>query len=175
MAASQPQETAAGAPSTARVFATAGGLIAAVALLDQASKWFIVDYFLSHPQVIEVTGFFNLTLSYNTGISFGIFRDGADWVRWILIGAAFGIMAALLIWLRREPGWILSLAIGLVCGGALGNVVDRIRIGAVVDFLDFYLGAWHWPAFNIADTAIVIGVLGLVLDGLFQPPSRSKE
>jgi signal peptidase II len=175
MAASRPRESAPRGFSTARAFAIAGGLIVAVTLFDQASKSFVIDYFMRQPQAIAVTGFFNLALSFNTGISFGIFRGGADWVRWVLILAGFGIMAVLLDWLRREPGRTLSLAIGLICGGALGNIIDRIRLGAVVDFLDFYLGAWHWPAFNFADTAIVLGVLGLILDGLFQPPSSSKE
>ncbi len=175
MGTSRPRETAPGAPSTARALTAAGGLIAAVALLDQASKWFVVEYFMNQPRVVEVTGFFNLVLTYNTGISFGIFSGSDAWVRWALIVAAFGIVAVLLDWLRRQPGTVLTLATGLICGGALGNVIDRIRTGAVVDFLDFYLGTWHWPAFNLADAAITLGVLGLILDGLFQPPSSSKE
>jgi len=175
LTASPTKQPAPGAFSTARALTIALGLAAAVAVLDQLSKWAVLDYFATQPHAVAVTGYFNLTLAYNTGISFGIFRDGADWMRWVLILAAFGIMAFLLAWLRREPGKLLSLAIGLVCGGALGNVIDRIRVGAVVDFMDFYLGAWHWPAFNLADSAIVAGVLGLVLDGLFQSPSSSKE
>ncbi len=174
MAASPPHGTVESVPSTARALAISGGLIGAVTLLDQASKWLVVEYFLNQPGVVEVTGFFNLVLTHNTGISFGIFSGSDDWVRWALVVAAFGIMAVLLDWLRRQPGTALALATGLICGGALGNVIDRIRTGAVVDFLDFYLGTWHWPAFNLADAAITLGVLGLILDGLFQSPSSSK-
>ncbi len=175
MTASHPHGSTAKSLSAAQALAIAAGLIVAVTLLDQASKWLIVEYFLDRPRVVEVTGFFNLVLTHNTGISFGIFRGSDDWVRWALIVAAFGIMAVLLDWLRRQPGRTLTLAIGLICGGALGNVIDRIRTGAVVDFLDFYLGTWHWPAFNLADAAITIGVVGLILDGLFRPPSSSKN
>ena len=175
MSASPPHGTVESVPSTARALATSGGLIGAVTLLDQASKWFVVDYFLNRPGVVEVTGFFNIVLTHNTGISFGIFSGSNDWVRWALVAAAFGIMAVLLEWLRRQPGTFLAIATGLICGGAVGNVIDRIRTGAVVDFLDFYLGTWHWPAFNLADAAITLGVLGLILDGLFQPPSSSND
>ncbi len=169
------QRSLVSAPTAARALTVAGVLIAAVAGLDQLSKWAVLAYFQSQPQALEVTGFFNLILTYNTGISFGIFRDGEAWVRWVLIAVSLGIVAVLLAWLRRQPGRILAVAIGLVCGGALGNVADRILVGAVIDFLDFHLGAWHWPAFNLADSAIFLGVLGLILDGLFQPPSSSKK
>lgn len=166
---------AAPAITAARALTVAGGLMAAVAGLDQLSKWAVLAYFQSQPQALEITGFFNLVLTYNTGISFGFFRGGEAWVRWLLVVASLGIVAVLLAWLRRQPGRMLAVAIGLVCGGALGNIVDRVLVGAVIDFLDFHLDAWHWPAFNLADSAIFLGVLGLVLDGLFQPPSSSKK
>jgi signal peptidase II len=88
---------------------------------------------------------------------------------------ALGIVVALLVWLRRQPEPFLALAVGLIAGGALGNVIDRIRFRAVVDFLDFHFGAWHWPAFNLADSAITVGVALLVFDGLFRQGRGGKK
>ena len=157
-----------------RALARAGALIAAVAVLDQLSKWVIVAEVMSPPRVIEVTGFFNLVLTHNTGISFGMLRGSEGWVRWALAALALVIVAVLLNWLRREPTRHMVWAVGLICGGAIGNVIDRILVGAVVDFLDFHVGGWHWPAFNLADSAIFIGVLVLILDNLFRGASSSK-
>lgn len=144
-----------------------GVALAAIAL-DQLSKWIILAWVMKPPRVIEVTGFFNLVLTFNTGVSFGILGGAATWKPWLLSLLALAIVAALLVWLRRQPEPLLALAVGLVAGGALGNVIDRVRFGAVVDFLDFYLGEWHWPAFNLADSAITVGVALLVFDGLFR-------
>ena len=147
--------------------------VAAVALvLDQASKWAIEELVMDPPRVIAVTGFFNLVLVHNTGVSFGLFGEQTPWA----LGAlAFAVSGALLYWLRREPERFLALAVGLIVGGAMGNVVDRVRLGAVMDFLDLHLGTWHWPAFNLADSAITIGVAFLVFDGLFRERRRSKK
>jgi signal peptidase II len=93
----------------------------------------------------------------------------------VLGALAIAVSGALLYWLRREPERLLALAVGLIVGGAMGNVVDRVRLGAVMDFLDFHLGTWHWPAFNLADSAITIGVAFLVFDGLFRERRRSKK
>ncbi len=93
-----------------------------------------------------------------------------------MLGAlAIAVSGALLYWLHREPERFLALAVGLIVGGAMGNVVDRVRLGAVMDFLDFHLGTWHWPAFNLADSAITMGVAFLVFDGLFRGRRRSKK
>jgi len=102
----------------------------------------------------------------NRGVSFGLFNNDAaiNGVLFSLLAAV--IVAALLVWLWRAQGMLLPAAIGLVVGGAVGNVVDRLRLGSVVDFLDFHLGAWHWPAFNLADAAICIGVGLMIIDGL---------
>ena len=172
---SPPSEATAPSLPAGRALAIAGGLIGAVTLLDQATKWIVVEQAMRPPRVIEVTGFFNLVLTHNTGISFGILRGGDDWVRWALVAAALTIVAVLLDWLRRQPGMALALSVGLICGGAIGNVIDRIRVGAVIDFLDFHIGGWHWPAFNVADSAIAVGVVALVLDGLFRAPNSSKD
>ncbi len=149
--------------------------VAAVALvLDQASKWAIVEFVMNPPRAIEVTEFFNLVLVHNTGVSFGLFGEQTAWKPWALGALAFAISGALLYWLHREPERFLALAVGLIVGGAMGNVVDRVRLGAVMDFLDFHLGTWHWPAFNLADSAITLGVAILVFDGLFRGRHRSK-
>ncbi len=148
---------------------------AAALVLDQASKWAIVEFVMDPPRAIEVTGFFNLVLVHNTGVSFGLFGEQTAWKPWALGALAFAISGALLYWLRREPERFLALAVGLIVGGAMGNVVDRARLGAVMDFLDFHLGTWHWPAFNLADSAIIMGVAILVFDGLFRERRRSKN
>ena len=148
---------------------------ALVVLLDQASKWAIVHLVLQSRRTIEVTGFFNLTLVYNTGVSFGLLGGPAPWKPWVLSGVALVIVIVLLAWLRKQGGTLLLLAGGLVAGGAIGNVIDRLRLSKVVDFLDLHVAGWHWPAFNVADSAIFIGVVLLVFDGLFLGEERSKE
>ncbi len=147
---------------------------AAALVLDQASKWAIEEFVMDPPRVIELTGFFNLVLVHNTGVSFGLFGEQTTWKPWALGALAVAVSGALLYWLRREPERFLALAVGLIVGGAMGNVVDRVRMGAVMDFLDFHLGTWHWPAFNLADSAITMGVAFLVFDGLFRERRRSK-
>ncbi len=148
---------------------------ALVVLLDQASKWAVLHLIMQPPRLIEITGFFNLTLVYNTGVSFGLLGGSAPWKPWVLSGVAVVIVVVLLAWLRKQGGTLLLLAGGLVAGGAIGNVIDRLRLSMVVDFLDFHVAGWHWPAFNVADSAISVGVVLLVLDGLFPGRERSKE
>lgn len=156
-------------------FAIAGLVI----LLDQASKAVAAALIL---QPIKVTGFFNLVLTHNTGVSFGLFSGQAAWRAWLLSLLALAVTAGLLYWARNEGRGLLRLAIGLIAGGAVGNVLDRLlgpilglleRPG-VVDFLDFHLAGWHWPAFNLADSAITVGVILLIADGLFPAAKRSK-
>jgi signal peptidase II len=151
-------------------------LAAVVLALDQASKWVILTQVMDPPRVIEVTGFFNLVLTYNTGVSFGLFGGAAAaWKPWALGGLALAVSAGLLYWLARQPERLLSLAVGLIVGGALGNALDRAHQPGVVDFLDFYLAGWHWPAFNLADSSIFLGVAILIFDGLFRERIRSKS
>lgn len=137
-----------------------------VLILDQASKWWILTDVMTPPRVIEVTGFFNLVLVWNPGISFGMFGDGEG--RWLLAGLAFAISVALVVWIARTARPCLVAALGLVVGGALGNALDRVIHGEVVDFLDFHLAGAHWPAFNLADSAITIGVVVMLVDSLFE-------
>ena len=140
----------------------------AVAIIDQLTKAAVLNHFAGRfPGDREVvTSFFNLALTYNRGISFGLFNEGAGLNALIFSLAAAAIVGVLVFWLSRVTSPFLGVAIGLIIGGAIGNVIDRIRLGAVVDFLDFHLGALHWPAFNIADSAICIGVGAMLLDGL---------
>lgn len=161
--------------STQRAFALAFGVLAVVAVLDQVVKWLIVATVMQPPRVIEVTGFFNIVLTYNSGISFGLLRGGDGWMVVALIVLALAVVGALLRWLWRQPEPLLAVSVGLVCGGAVGNALDRIHRGAVVDFLDFHLGGWHWPAFNLADSAITVGVALLLIDGLFRPAGQGKN
>lgn len=149
----------------ARGLATA----AVVAILDQLSKAAVLAFFAGNTfgGRQPVTSFFSLVLTYNRGISFGLFNDGA-WLNAAFFSlAAAAIVAILVCWLARVTSSFLAVAIGLIIGGAVGNVIDRMRLGAVVDFLDFHIGHLHWPAFNLADSAICIGVAVMLLDGFF--------
>lgn len=153
------------------------GLVVAIVVIvfDQATKWWIMAMVMQPPRIIPVTPFFNLVMGWNRGISFGLF-DGDSAVNvWILPLVALAIVAALVAWLRRVQGVWLASAIGLVIGGALGNVVDRLRFGAVADFLDFHVAGYHWPAFNVADSGITVGVTMLVLDSLFLGGEKPKN
>ena len=111
-------------------------------------------------------------LSEHSGVSFSMLQGMGPWV--LILGAS-AVSLALIGWLTKLTTLLPALAVGLVIGGALGNVIDRVRLGAVFDFLDFYLGNWHWPAFNLADSALTIGVALLVIDGLFEGRGRSKN
>lgn len=157
----------------ANLFARALTLAAVIIVLDQASKWLILQVVMQPPRVIEITGFFNLVLTFNTGVSFGLFGNDSPWGPWLLSGLAVAIVIGLLIWLRQQTHLLPALAIGLIVGGALGNVIDRMHQPGVVDFLDFHVAGWHWPAFNIADSAITIGVALLLYDGFF--PGRGFQ
>jgi len=142
-----------------------------VAALDQLSKAAVLAHFAGRAFDGErITPFFSLVLTLNRGMSFGLFNPGpgrGGALNAVLFSlAAAAIVAGLIFWLRRVSSPLLGVAIGLIVGGATGNVVDRIRHGAVVDFLDFHIGYWHWPAFNLADSAICLGVAMMLFDGL---------
>ena len=141
------------------------GLAAVVTLLDQAVKWYVVTQLMQPPQVIALTDWLNLVMTWNHGISFGLFSGQA--VPYALSAVAVAVIGLLVAWLIRDPRAAAALWLGLVIGGALGNVIDRVRLGAVADFIDVHAGTWHWPAFNIADSAITIGVALILIDGLF--------
>ena len=142
-------------------------LAALVIILDQLSKYLITYIIMQPPRIIPVTPFFNLVLGHNRGISFGFFDGNSPLNQWLLSFVALTITAALVIWLARTDKPWVAVALGLIIGGAIGNVIDRLTGGAVVDFLDFHWGAHHWPAFNVADTGITMGAAALILESLF--------
>ena len=134
-------------------------LAALVLILDQISKTWILESF-RHMERQSVTSFFNLVLVFNPGASFSFLADAGGWQKWFFVVLALGISLWLLSLLRRHAQErLLPAALSLILGGAIGNVIDRLRFDAVVDFLDFHLAGYHWPAFNVADSAITIGVV----------------
>ncbi len=152
------------------------GLLVAVPIvvLDQLVKWWVLADLMNPPAVIEVTRFFNFVLVWNRGVSFGLFDSDSHWGPILLSSLAVVISVVLFIWLTRAGSRLSAVAIGMVLGGAVGNVIDRIRYGAVVDFLDFHAMGYHWPAFNVADSAISVGVGLLLYDGLFENRRKSR-
>jgi signal peptidase II len=144
------------------------GLTVALAslALDQLGKWAALAWLDPADPPLMVTAFFNLVLVWNRGVSFGMFNSSGALAPWLLSGVALAVVIGLVVWLRRNDQLLTAFGLGLVIGGALGNVIDRIRFGAVIDFLDFHLAGYHWPAFNLADAAICIGALLMLADGL---------
>ena len=136
-------------------------------VLDQASKLAVVKLLPFGYPGVEITPFFNLVHVYNKGAAFSFLADQGGWQRWFFAVLAFAICGLLIHWLRKQSvtqRWS-GIAYSLIIGGALGNVFDRLVLGHVVDFLDFYWGSAHWPAFNLADSFIFIGAAMIVLDG----------
>lgn len=147
-----------------RWLALSGVILAA----DQLAKFVIAGNFSVH-KAVAVTPFFNLVLVYNTGAAFSFLSDAAGWQRGVFIAIGLAASVWIVYLLRKHPQQTLfCLALSLVLAGAVGNVIDRILFGAVVDFLDFHAFGWHWPAFNVADSAITCGAALLVWDG-FRP------
>ncbi len=153
-----------------RRFAAACLLAVFVLAADQASKAWLLDWLPAQGGAVEILPVFNLVMAWNPGVSFGQFQHLPVW---LLVAFAFGISALLLFWLRRAESRGIAIAIGLILGGAIGNAIDRLRFGAVFDFLDWHIGDWHWPAFNIADTGISLGVVLLLFESLF--PRRARD
>jgi signal peptidase II len=142
-----------------------------VVVADQVTKAWVSGALRPYELVPVIDGFFNLTLMFNTGAAFSFLAQGGGWQRWLLSGLAVVVTIVLVAWLTRldrDERWTAA-ALSLVIGGAVGNLLDRLRFGHVVDFLDFYLGSWHWPAFNVADSAITVGVAILLLASFRRP------
>jgi signal peptidase II len=140
-------------------------LAALIVAADQLTKYVAVQYLAGKP--IEVAPFFNLVLVYNAGAAFSFLSDAAGWQRGLFIAVALVASVWIVYLLRRYPRQrLFALALSLVLAGAIGNVIDRIVFGAVVDFLDFHARGYHWPAFNVADSAITCGAVLLVWDAL---------
>ncbi len=145
--------------------------------IDQLHKYIMLYVVNIAEAPIAVTGFFNLVMVWNRGVSFGMFNrpDIHEYQPLILILVALVIVGVLVHWLRKAESRLEMWALALVIGGALGNVIDRAVYGAVADFFDVYVGNWHWPAFNIADSFICIGVFLLVTDGIFDITGKKKN
>jgi len=144
-----------------------------VIVLDQYSKWLVQQHFELY-QTLRLTAWFNLTLAYNTGAAFSFLNDAGGWQRWLFVVLAVVISGVLLVWLRRAQQLRQqALALALVIGGAIGNVIDRVRLGYVIDFIDWHYRDWHWPVFNIADSAISVGVVLLIVDSLLNDRDSS--
>ncbi|UFN46959.1 signal peptidase II [Roseomonas sp. OT10] len=153
------------------------GLLTALLVLvaDQASKWWMATVIglpqVGHVPLIEAGPFsLDLTMVWNRGVTFGLLAGDAPWHGWALAGLALVVAAVLLRWMVRAETRFVAVALGAVIGGAVGNVIDRLRFGAVFDFVDASAWGWHWYVFNVADAAIVLGVLALVADALFRSP-----
>lgn len=148
------------------------GLVVAA---DQATKWLAVRNFTGRTFTV-IPHFFDLVLVHNTGAAFGFLNDAGGWQNVFFVAVAIVVSLVLVFMLRRlgaEDG-VSGWALALILGGALGNLIDRLRLGYVIDFVDWYYGRWHWPAFNVADAAITIGALLLVLDA-FRGTGRSRS
>ncbi|MBC7800121.1 MAG: signal peptidase II [Gemmatimonadaceae bacterium] len=145
------------------------GLVAALAVLaaDQASKWWVLEV-LRLPEIGQVglLPVLSLTMVWNQGVTFGLFQQTGEWGPWLLAGVSLVVVAALAVWLRRAESVLVAVSLGVIGGGAIGNVIDRLRFGAVVDFLHAHAFGWSWYVFNVADAAIVCGVGALLLDGV---------
>lgn len=154
-------------------------LLALTVVLDQLSKSWVIGYFDTRGPTMggvpqrAVTPFFNLILTWNRGMSFGLFNRDTPWNTALFSLLAAVIVTGLLIWLWRTESALVAAAIGLVSGGAIGNVVDRLRLGAVTDFLDFHWYDWHFATFNLADSSITVGVGLLLLDALLNRREKS--
>lgn len=150
-------------------------LAALIFLLDQASKWFVLSQLMAPPKTLPITSFFNIVLAWNRGISFGLLSSSHPYSVWILALIAIAFASILALWVWRAETKLTALAFGLILGGAIGNLLDRIRFGAVTDFLDFHFYGYHWYTFNIADSAIVIGVGLIILAYLQEIRSEIKK
>lgn len=141
---------------------------AGVVVVDRLVKHGLKDLLIDRGALEVIPGLFDLVVVWNRGVSFGMLNGDGAMPPWVLSGVAVAISIALFLWLRQVVQRWSAVAIGLVIGGAVGNVVDRALWGAVFDFADFHVGRWHWPAFNVADAAIVLGVAALLLESLFR-------
>ena len=148
-------------------------LVGAVLVLDIATKMFMLSWIFNPPRRVEVFGFLNFAPAYNTGVSFGFLAGGGDVTRALLSLLAFAV-AGWLLWQGPAFSRIQRIAAGLIAGGALGNAIDRLRLGKVVDFIDFHVQSWHWPAFNIADAGITMGATLWIGGMLFEGKTESQ-
>ena len=152
--------------------ASSFGLLAALLafVFDQAHKYWMLDvYRIGERGRVEITPFFDLVMAWNKGVSYGLFPQQGSAGRFVLIAVSLIAVASLLMWMANSMTRFAALSLGLIIGGALGNLTDRLIYGAVADFFHFHYGDFSWYIFNIADVAITVGVIGLILDWIWQP------
>ena len=150
------------------------GLAGLVVVLDQLSKWLVLSS-LAFGETIYFAPFWNWVLTFNPGAAFSFLADQPGWQRWLFTALALAVSGWIAVELKKHPGEkLLALAMSLVMGGALGNVIDRVRFGAVVDFIQWHAAGYYWPAFNIADSAITVGAVLLIL-GQYTAADNKKE
>jgi signal peptidase II len=150
---------------------------AGVIILDQITKWMILKTIPVYESYPIIQGFFHLVHVRNRGVAFGIMnRPGSQVLLYLLILMTLAAVVLLAFWLTRlgEKEGKIALGLSLVIGGALGNLIDRVRMGEVLDFLDFHIGGYHWPAFNVADSAVTVGVVWLALNILFSRDAKGE-
>lgn len=158
-------------PDVKRWYALAG----LVVVLDQLSKWLVLQN-LGFGETMYVAPFWNWVLTYNPGAAFSFLADQPGWQRWLFTLLALGVSGWIAVMLRQQTQHrLLSLALALVMGGALGNVIDRVRFGAVVDFIQWHVAGYYWPAFNVADSAITLGAILLVVEQLTASGRNAEE
>ncbi|MDV3469236.1 signal peptidase II [Stenotrophomonas sp. C3(2023)] len=152
-------------------------LSAAIIGLDQWSKAWVLSSLPEFQPVPVIDGFWNWYRTYNTGAAFSFLSEAGGWQLYFFTALAVGISALMAYWLARTPraDWRNALPFALIIGGAIGNVIDRQVHGHVVDFIQWYIGSYTWPSFNVADAAIVGGAIGLVLFGVFDGKARKKS
>lgn len=151
-------------------------IAALIFILDQASKWLLLNVVdMPGRGIVPLTDFFNLRMVWNRGVSFGMFSADTATGRYALIFFALAVVVFLVVWLARAHNRILAVAIGLVIGGAVGNVLDRAVYGAVADFFDFHAWGYHFYTFNIADAGISLGVVLLIYESIFISGSAARE
>ncbi|WP_282410014.1 signal peptidase II [Pseudomonas sp. PS02303] len=150
------------------------GIAAFLALFDQSLK-FAIEHLYELGSSFAVGPFFNVVHARNTGAAFSFLADAGGWQRYLFVVIALAVASTLIVILRRECRWSEALGYSLVLGGAVGNLIDRSVRGFVVDYLDFHYQGWHWPAFNLADIAIVGGVLFLLVGSLISPSMSGKR
>lgn len=148
----------------------------AVIVIDQLTKLWIDSSMTLHERLPLIEGFFDLTLAYNPGAAFSFLADAGGWQRWFFTILSTVVTIILVVWLKRLPAHekVNAVALALIIGGAVGNLIDRIAYGHVIDFLLVYYQQWSWPAFNVADSAISVGVVLMLLAMFHSSPSQPE-
>lgn len=187
------------APFSLNIRLGLGGIVFVLMLADQLSKWWVLErivrlnaftadgasldflpWLITYGQErlppfrLEITPFFDLVMAWNTGVSFSLFASSAAAMVYVLIGTSLLLSSVFLFWMMTTRSLLTALPLAMIIAGALSNVWDRVRFGAVADFLYFHVGSYGWPAFNLADSCIVTGVAFLAFDGVFLEPKRNQ-